>query len=128
MYWISFGLRFVSFPWSHSRASGSRISVRFPGASSGSAASDYGTSRRAAGCDGFPQRVRNEVRELEFMETIDESRTVWQSIDNIVGMERSLDALWGAVADELDAIGTDAAMTFVEDEAGRSSSNGARFR
>ena len=50
------------------------------------------------------------------MESIDESRTVWQSIDNIVGMERSLDALWGAVADELDAIGTDAAMTFVEDE------------
>ena len=54
------------------------------------------------------------------METIDESQTVWQSIDNIVGMERSLDALWGAGADELDAIGTDAAMTFVEDEEGRS--------
>lgn len=71
---------------------------------------------------GFPQRVCNEVGEFEFMESIDESRTVWQSIDNIVGMERSLDALWGAVADELDAIGTDAAMTFVEDEEDRSSS------
>lgn len=56
------------------------------------------------------------------METVDESRTVWQSIDNIVGMERSLQAFWVAVQEELDAIGGDA-MAFVEEDAHSSTNN-----
>ena len=39
------------------------------------------------------------------VKSIDEAQTVWQSIDNIVGMERSLRAFWAALVDELDVIG-----------------------
>ena len=41
------------------------------------------------------------------VKSIDEAQTVWQSIDNIVGMERSLRAFWAALVDELDVIGGD---------------------
>lgn len=47
------------------------------------------------------------------VKSIDEARTVWQSIDNIVGMERSLRAFWVALVDELDVIGGDN-LAFVE--------------
>ena len=47
--------------------------------------------------------------------SIDEARTVWQSIDNIVGMERSLRAFWAALVDELDVAGG-AGLAFVEGE------------
>ena len=49
------------------------------------------------------------------MESIYESQPVWQSIDNIIGMERSLKAFWVALQEELDVIGGDH-LAFVEGE------------
>ena len=56
-------------------------------------------------------------------ESIDESRTVWQSVNNIVGIERSLGAFWAALQDELDVIGAEN-LAFVEGEH-HSSTSGA---
>ena len=69
------------------------------------------------------QRACSDMKEPELAESIDESRTVWQSVDNIVGMERSLGAFWAALQDELDGIGGDN-LAFVEGER-HSSTSGA---
>ena len=45
----------------------------------------------------------------------DEARTIWQSINNIVGMERSLRTFWSALVDELDVMGGDN-LAFTEHE------------
>ena len=50
------------------------------------------------------------------MEGVGESRTIWQSIENIVGMHRSLKAFWEALQEELDAINGDE-MEFVPSKA-----------
>ena len=55
------------------------------------------------------------------MVSINESRAVWQSVENIVGMERSLRAFWAALVDELDVIGGDN-IAFVEGEHNSSTS------
>ncbi len=47
------------------------------------------------------------------VKSIDAAQTIWQSIDNIVGMERSLRAFWAALVDELDVMGGDN-LAFVE--------------
>ena len=57
------------------------------------------------------------------VENIDESHAVWQSVENIRGMERSLRAFWAALVDELDVIGGDN-LAFVEGN-GHSSTSGA---
>ena len=57
------------------------------------------------------------------MKGIDESHVVWQSVENIVGLERSLGAFWAALVDELDVIGGDS-LAFVEGEHGSSTSGG----
>ncbi len=46
---------------------------------------------------------------------IEEARTIWQSIDNLVGMEHSLRTFWAALVDELDVIGGDN-LAFAEHE------------
>ena len=46
------------------------------------------------------------------MESMGESRTIWQSIENIAGMHGSLKAFWTALLEELDVIGG-ADMDFV---------------
>ena len=54
-------------------------------------------------------------------QSLDDARTVWQSVDNIIRMERSLGAFWAALADELDVIGGDD-LAFVEGKHNESTS------
>ena len=58
------------------------------------------------------------------MESMGESRTIWQSIENIAGLHGSLKAFWTALLEELDVIGG-GDMDFVPYKAHSSMARGA---
>ena len=56
------------------------------------------------------------MKERKLVDSIDESQTVWQSIENIVGVQSSLKAFWAALLDDLDVAGGNN-MGFVQHKA-----------